>query len=526
MAMSPHRRVAIVLVYIAGFWGLLPALLWLIARTGDAWWGVDQTPHPSGWVLVAAGAGLVAWAWVSLWRGARALPITALPPTRLTSRGPYATVRHPNYLGFNLMLLGMGIVFASATTTWVLAPAFLPVWILYALLEERRLRQRFKGVHDRYQRRVGFFPRLPVYALLRLAMRWGALPVKVQGAEHIPAQGPAVIVANHACYVDFLYVGASSTRRLRFTATAEAWRRRPSRWFLKRLQAIPLHRYRCDIRAVQQMLGYLADGEIVVMFPEGERCPLGELQPLLPGAVELLARLDCPVIPAGISGAYNVGPRWADRLRRRPVTIRYGPAVDLSAGSPHELVQDALRNLVSDNPQPVDLEGLDLARLSRVFWACPRCHHEDGWHAAELKCDACGGQWRGAEGFLADEAGHRQSLAALAKDLWAEPPPKPLTCPALGHAERPRDTAMRPLEPLGTQELRVGPDGVRFGSLHVPLDQIYRVTTERADTLQVSTLDRMWHFRPRGQSPFRLQRALSHWRRQAGSACGSMQEVA
>jgi len=274
------------------------------------------------------------------------------------------------------------------------------------------------------------------------------------------------------------------------------------------------------------MLGYLAAGEVVCMFPEGERSPLGELQPMLPNAVELLARLDCPVIPVGISGAYNVGPRWADRLRRRPVTIQIGPALDLSAGSPHERVRDALRNLVSDYPQPVDLEGLDRTRLNRVLWACPRCHNEDGWHAAELKCDACGGQWRAREGFLADEAGHRQSLAALAKDLWAEPPPKPLTCRALGHTERPGDTDMRPLEPLGTQELRVGPDGLNFGTMYVPLDQIYRVTTERADTLQVSTLDRMWQFRPRGQSPFRLQCALNHWRRQAGSACRSMQEVA
>jgi hypothetical protein len=69
-----------------------------------------------------------------------------------------------------------------------------------------------------------------------------------------------------------------------------------------------------------------------------------------------------------------------------------------------------------------------------------------------------------------------------------------------------------PLEPLGDGDLEVGPDGLRFGDLRVPLDRIRTLTTERADTLQVATAEAMWQFVLEGGSAFRLQRALERCR--------------
>ena len=45
----------------------------------------------------------------------------------------------------------------------------------------------------------------------------------------------------------------------------------------------------------------------------------------------------------------------------------------------------------------------------------------------------------------------------------------------------------------------------------MPAAAIHRVTTERADTLQVATGDAMWQFMPDAASVFRLHHALRRW---------------
>lgn len=503
-------KAAIVLGYIVVFWMALPAAIWFASSWGDARLQLVRAPHGSGWLLVTAGVALLGWSWVELWRNGGGLPISALPPPRFTSGGPYRYVRHPGYLGFNIGLLGVGIVAGSPTLTYIIAPAFLPLWLAYAALEERGLLRRFGLTYVRYRRRVGVFPRFPVYPTLQLAMSLGAMPVRIEGKEHIPSTGPAVLISNHACYIDFLYVGAATRRQIRFVTTLEIYRIPLARWFMRRVGAIPLGRYRHDFAATREILRSLQDGELVGMFPEGERSTLGSLQAPLPAAAKLLARLPYPIVPVGISGSYDVGPRWSDRIRRRPVRVRIGPPIDLCVGDPMKGVAAALRGLVDTDPQPVHLEGLPLDRLARVLWACPRCRDEASWRAERLRCDACGAGWAPtSQGWFVDDTGEQCSLAEIASPLWDQPdePPPPGPATAWSEAEF---GSVHPLKSLGAGELELDTDALRFEDLQVPIDRIQRVTTERADTLQVATLDRMWQFRPKRQSAFRYFVYLMH----------------
>lgn len=175
-------KAAIVLGYIVVFWMALPAAIWFASSWGDARLQLVRAPHGSGWLLVTAGVALLGWSWVELWRNGGGLPISALPPPRFTSGGPYRYVRHPGYLGFNIGLLGVGIVAGSPTLTYIIAPAFLPLWLAYAALEERGLLRRFGLTYVRYRRRVGVFPRFPVYPTLQLAMSLGAMQI---GRAHV-----------------------------------------------------------------------------------------------------------------------------------------------------------------------------------------------------------------------------------------------------------------------------------------------------------------------------------------------------
>jgi protein-S-isoprenylcysteine O-methyltransferase Ste14 len=75
----------------------------------------------------------------------------------LVTRGPYGFCRHPLYLCFLLMLLGVGLLlgsWASVAYTFLLS---LPSAWYRALREDTLLRERFGDEWVRYAERVGMF---------------------------------------------------------------------------------------------------------------------------------------------------------------------------------------------------------------------------------------------------------------------------------------------------------------------------------------------------------------------------------
>ena len=103
-ALSPARRAAVTMVYIAVFWVGLPAGLWWAGTAVDRAAGWEQEVMWWGLLPAALGAPLLAWAIYQLWREGGGLPIGALPPPHLACRGPYAWVRHPIYM-FSLIFI-------------------------------------------------------------------------------------------------------------------------------------------------------------------------------------------------------------------------------------------------------------------------------------------------------------------------------------------------------------------------------------------------------------------------------------
>jgi prolipoprotein diacylglyceryltransferase/protein-S-isoprenylcysteine O-methyltransferase Ste14 len=100
----------------------LPALLVLWARAAASNVGLPAVVSPAGWSIAAAGLGLVAWAIAALAVFGRGLPMNAYPPPVFVSRGPYAVVAHPIYLGFVLACGGVAIGAGSAAGLWLVTP--------------------------------------------------------------------------------------------------------------------------------------------------------------------------------------------------------------------------------------------------------------------------------------------------------------------------------------------------------------------------------------------------------------------
>lgn len=514
------KRYMIIAAYTIVFWVALPLTLIAIGKGIDTAMRLGGASSAWGWALLGAGLALLAWAALWLRIQGNGLPISALPPARLVVTGPYGIVRHPMYVGYNVALIGLALVLGSPGLLIIGGPIFLLGWIAYALVEERGLRRRFGAEYLAYQAEVALWPRVPLYRIIQILVALRVMPVNVEGHRRLP-RGPFVVVANHACYLDPALLSRLTWRRIRFLATAEAFRPRLLGWALRRSGAIPLRRYRIDPVACRRMLRHLSYGEIVGLFVEGERAPLGKYEGAMPRAAATIAQLGVPVIPVGICGSYDAGPRWASVLRRKPVTLRVGAPVAFAGQDPTQAIDKAISALLDASVPNVHLAGLPRERLSRVLWGCPRCLDEREWNAAALRCAHCGAHFAATpHGLFADSEGATQTLAALAEPLFAAADTVPkIACAAQGAYERVLVGPIRPMDSLGAGTLHISHTALSFTPLaagaftplHIPIERIRSVTTERADTLQIATGESVWQFKPESMSVFRLYQIVMTW---------------
>ena len=166
-----------------------------------------------------------------------------------------------------------------------------------------------------------------LYPLFQRTVRlgWHLIgPMEVQGLENVPRSGPALIIANHQSILDPILI-QSFCRRPMYTLTKSTqFNSKVMRWLLPRLLAIPVRRFQVDPQSVRSVRRHLARGDAVGIYIEGERSWDGRLQKPRLGTIRLILRVGVPVIPVGISGSYDVLPRWGRTLRRAPVRISFG----------------------------------------------------------------------------------------------------------------------------------------------------------------------------------------------------------
>jgi 1-acyl-sn-glycerol-3-phosphate acyltransferase len=174
-----------------------------------------------------------------------------------------------------------------------------------------------------------FVPAVPGdRSMLRLTLRpllAGWLRLRVEGAEHVPTDGPVLVASTHRSHADSLALAVAVRRPVHFLGDLKL-----TRWpvlgpQLPKLGMIPLRRGERDDAAMAVLLQLLERGSCVAVYPEGSRSRDGRVHRLRSGVARMAAYGPFPVVPAAVLGIERVWP--IDRRPRvlgGPVTVRFG----------------------------------------------------------------------------------------------------------------------------------------------------------------------------------------------------------
>ncbi len=184
-------------------------------------------------------------------------------------------------------------------------------------------------------------------ALLALA----GCRLRVEGAEHLLATGPAVLVANHSSYTDALVLLAALPIAFRFVAKREL----AASPLIGRIIAKVGHLMveRADVgRSVadaERAAATLRRGTSLMFFPEGTFVRPPGLLPFRLGAFKAAVENGRPVVPIAIRGTRELLPADTWLPRRARITVRIAPPLETRAKGWQEMVRlrDAARATIA-----------------------------------------------------------------------------------------------------------------------------------------------------------------------------------
>ena len=192
----------------------------------------------------------------------------------------------------------------------------------------------------------------PVIALAKTMFRVLDLRIEIQGAEHIPATGGAVLASNHASYLDFIFcgLGAHPAKRLvRFMAKQSVFTHRISGPLMRGMHHIRVDR-KAGTAAFNEAEKALRQGEVVGVFPEATISESFTVKGLKSGAARLAQAAGVPLIPMAVWGPHRLWTkgRKKDLTKRHvPVIIKIGEPILAAVGATTEATTVVLRQRLS-----------------------------------------------------------------------------------------------------------------------------------------------------------------------------------
>jgi 1-acyl-sn-glycerol-3-phosphate acyltransferase len=133
--------------------------------------------------------------------------------------------------------------------------------------------------------------------------------VEHRNLDRIPEEGAALLVCNHVSFVDALLIAGAVRRPIRFVMYYKIYRLPVLNFIFRTAGTIPIAGRNEDAeiyeRSFQRIARYLANGELVCIFPEGKLTLDGEISGFKRGMTRIVEETEVPVIPMALQGLWG-----------------------------------------------------------------------------------------------------------------------------------------------------------------------------------------------------------------------------
>ena len=158
-----------------------------------------------------------------------------------------------------------------------------------------------------------------------------------KGFEHIPRNGPAVLVCNHVSFVDSIIIMAAIRRPIRFVMDHRIHQTPVVGFLFRHSRTIPIATAKEDPAmkeaAFEEVARALRNGELIGLFPEGRITHTGEINHFRYGVGRIVAETPVPVVPMALRGLWGsfFSRRYGPAMSK-PLLLRWQAKVELVVG--------------------------------------------------------------------------------------------------------------------------------------------------------------------------------------------------
>lgn len=159
----------------------------------------------------------------------------------------------------------------------------------------------------------------------------------LEGEEHVPDEGAALLVSNHLSFSDSIFLPLLLRRRVTFLAKSDYFtgtgvKGAFNRLFFGGTGQVPIDRSggAASEAALTTGLRILGQGDLLAMYPEGTRSHDGKLYRGRTGAARMALHAEVPVIPVAMIGTFEAQPTGRIRPSLRRIGVRIGTPIDLA----------------------------------------------------------------------------------------------------------------------------------------------------------------------------------------------------
>ena len=169
---------------------------------------------------------------------------------------------------------------------------------------------------------------------------------------------------------------------------------------------IPKRQFDNSIGAIREAQKVFKRKGVLTFYPEGKVSSDGRAGIVRPAMAKFIKLCKVPVVFMLTEGAYIARPKWANKLRRFPVSVKYD--LILTADDVAKMTPKQIDDVLQKNFARVDdfeyqrkngfkLKNKDRAEgLHNILYACPNCgtQFKTASKGSEIFCEECGKRWQ------------------------------------------------------------------------------------------------------------------------------------